>query len=87
MATAKTLVNKSRDVDMTEGNVFRHLIKFASPLLAGNLFQQLYNLADGIIVGQFIGTDAFAAVGATGSLSFLIIGSLVISSSALSRMR
>lgn len=60
--------------DMTRGDPLKLILRFAVPLLLGNLFQQLYNMADGIIVGQSIGTDAFAAVGATGSLSFLIIG-------------
>ncbi len=60
--------------DMTRGDPLKLILRFALPILLGNLFQQLYNMADGIIVGQFIGTDAFAAVGATGSLSFLIIG-------------
>ena len=47
------------------------LLRFALPLLIGNLFQQAYNLADSIIVGQFIGAGALAAVGATSSISFL----------------
>ena len=49
----------------------RLLVHFALPLLIGNLFQQAYNLADSIIVGRFIGADALAAIGATGSISFL----------------
>ncbi|MBE6657276.1 MAG: MATE family efflux transporter [Ruminococcaceae bacterium] len=65
---------KAKTIDMTRGDPLRLILRFAIPLLLGNLFQQLYNMADGIIVGQFIGTDAFAAVGATGSVSFLIIG-------------
>ncbi len=64
----------SRTRDMTVGSPLRLILLFSLPILFGNLFQQLYNMADGIIVGQFIGTDAFAAVGATGSMSFLIIG-------------
>ncbi|MBR5870677.1 MAG: MATE family efflux transporter, partial [Clostridia bacterium] len=64
----------ARTKDMTKGDPLKLILRFALPLLLGNLFQQLYNMADGIIVGQFIGTDAFAAVGATGSISFLIIG-------------
>ena len=65
---------RSRTLDMTQGDPLRLILRFALPLLLGNLFQQLYNMADGIIVGQFIGKNAFAAVGATGSVSFLIIG-------------
>ena len=51
------------DVDMTEGNIFRHLITFAIPLLVGNLFQMLYNMVDTFVVGQFVSDTAFAAVG------------------------
>lgn len=64
----------ARTKDMTQGSPLKLIVFFSLPVLLGNLFQQLYNMADGIIVGQFIGTDAFAAVGATGSMSFLIIG-------------
>ena len=58
-------------VDMTRGNITRLLIQFAVPMLIGNLFQQAYNLGDSMIVGQFLGSDALAAVGATGSVTFL----------------
>ena len=74
IGTKKQNQLRQHSMDMTQGSITRQLISFAFPLLIGNLFQQLYNMADGIIVGQFIGTDAFAAVGATGSMSFLIIG-------------
>ena len=47
------------------------LLVFAIPMLIGNVFQQLYNLVDSVIVGKFVGADALAAVGATGSVSFL----------------
>ena len=50
------------------------ILGFSVPLLFGYLFQQLYNLVDTMIVGQFLGVDALAAVGATGSINFLIIG-------------
>ena len=56
---------------MTQGSPLRLLAVFALPLLIGNLFQQAYNIADSIIVGQFIGANALAAVGATGSVTFL----------------
>lgn len=59
---------------MTQGSPIRLILLFSLPILVGNLFQQFYNMADSIIVGQCIGTSAFAAVGATGSISFLIIG-------------
>lgn len=60
-----------RTVNMTVGNPYSLLIVFAIPMLIGNLFQQAYNLADSIIVGRFLGADSLAAVGATGSVSFL----------------
>ena len=60
--------------DMTVGSPTRLLIGFTLPLMVGNLFQQFYNMADSIIVGKGIGVDAFAAVGATGWVSFLILG-------------
>ena len=55
----------NRSVDMTRGSVFRHVITFTFPLLVGNLFQQFYNLVDSLVVGNFVGTEALAAVGAT----------------------
>ena len=58
-------------VDMTTGRESRLLIRFALPLLAGNLLQQLYNIADTVIVGKALGDAALAAVGATTSLTFL----------------
>ena len=56
---------------MTEGNPVQLLLVFAVPMLIGNVFQQLYNLVDSVIVGKFVGANALAAVGATGSVSFL----------------
>lgn len=47
--------------DMTQGNPTKHLLLFALPTLIGNIFQQIYNLADSIIVGRFVGANAFAA--------------------------
>ncbi|MBQ6646424.1 MAG: polysaccharide biosynthesis C-terminal domain-containing protein [Clostridia bacterium] len=58
-------------MNMTEGKPLRLLAVFALPLLIGNIFQQAYNLADSMIVGKLIDADALAAVGATGSISFL----------------
>ena len=60
--------------DMTEGRPFGLILKFVFPMLMGNLLQQLYNVADASIVGKFLGPKALAAVGATGSVQFLIIG-------------
>lgn len=59
---------------LTEGNSLKQIIWFAFPLLLGNLFQQLYNLADTVIVGKTLGIDALASVGASSSLNFLILG-------------
>jgi len=56
---------------MTEGNPLPLLLTFALPMLVGNIFQQAYSLADSVIVGRLLGADALAAVGATGSVSFL----------------
>lgn len=60
--------------DMTTGNPLKRILTFCIPLFIGNLFQQFYNMADSIIVGHFIGVDAFAAVGATGTITFCILG-------------
>lgn len=60
--------------DMTQGSPGRLILSFAVPLLLGNLFQQFYSLVDTVIVGKFLGVTQLAAVGATGSINFLIIG-------------
>jgi len=60
--------------DMTKGRPLKLIIYFCVPILLGNLFQQFYNMVDSIIVGQFVGKGALAAVGSTGSLAFLILG-------------
>lgn len=60
--------------DMTKGSPMRLILGFAVPLLFGLLFQQFYSMVDAIIVGHYLGVDALAAVGATGSVNFLIIG-------------
>ena len=59
--------------DMTRGNPLSVIFMFTLPLAVGNIFQQLYNMADTIIVGRTISVEALAAVGATGSISFLIV--------------
>ncbi len=63
---------KSYVKDMTEGNPTGLLLSFMLPMVVGNVFQQLYNMVDSMIVGKYVGADALAAVGATGSLNFLI---------------
>lgn len=60
--------------DMTKGSPMKLILGFSVPLLFGFLFQQFYNLVDTIIVGRFLGTENLAAVGATGSVNFLVIG-------------
>lgn len=57
--------------NMTEGSELKHILFFTLPLLAGNLFQQLYNIVDSAIVGRFLGADALGSVGSTGSATFL----------------
>ncbi len=63
--------------DMTHGSPMKLIFGFWFPVLLGNLFQQVYNLVDSVIVGRFVGVNAFAGVSATGSLNFLIIGFLL----------
>lgn len=57
--------------DMTKGNEVSLLLRFALPMLVGNIFQQFYNMADSIIVGKFVGSNALGAVGSVGALNFL----------------
>ena len=59
---------------MTEGSVWKKIVFFALPLFLGNLFQQLYNTADSLIVGNFLGENALAAVSSSGNLIFLMVG-------------
>lgn len=63
--------------DMTVGNPTKLILSFSIPLLIGNVFQQFYNMVDTMIVGQFIGVEALAALGATGSLNFLVVGFII----------
>ena len=65
---------KTKSTLMTEGPIWKRMILFAIPLFLGNLFQQLYNTADSLIVGNFLGSDALAAVSSSGSLIFLMVG-------------
>ena len=60
--------------DMTSGNPVSLIIKFMIPMCLGNLFQQFYNIADSIVAGKFIGVNALAAIGSTGSLMFFVTG-------------
>ncbi len=60
--------------DMTKGNPVKLILMFSIPLLIGNIFQQFYSMVDTIIVGRFVGVEALAAVGSTGSMVFLVNG-------------
>lgn len=74
MSTTNAPAQKKRDtVLMTEGSIFRNILFFSAPLILGNLLQQTYNAADSIIVGNFVGSNALAAVGSSTSLIFLLI--------------
>ena len=66
---------------MTEGSIQKHLISFAIPLFLGNLFQQLYNTADSLIVGDFLGSEALASVSSSGNLEASASGMLTLKGS------
>ena len=68
----KTAVNNNNGL-MTEGSIFQKILFFSIPLILGNLLQQLYNTADSIMVGNFVGSNALAAVGASSSMIYLLI--------------
>jgi putative MATE family efflux protein len=63
-----------KDSDMTEGNIWMHMIRFSVPTAIGLLFQQLYNTVDTLVVGQFVGKQAQAAVGSTGPIINTVVG-------------
>lgn len=69
-----SLLHGRRDVDMTQGSIMRHLITFAIPLLVGNIFQQLYNMVDTWVVGNYVSNEAFSAVGSVGPIINTLIG-------------
>src|SRR5699024_12488936 len=66
--------NEYMQQSLTSGKPYRQIIRFALPLLMGNLFQQLYNMADTFIISRTLGVDAFAGVSCTTVLANLIIG-------------
>lgn len=70
-------LSKQRDVDMTHGNIIGHIVRFAIPLLLGNLFQQLYNMVDTWVVGNYVSNEAFSAVGAVAPIVNMLIGSFM----------
>lgn len=65
---------KGKSVDMTEGSILNHIVTFAVPLLVGNLFQQLYNMVDTWVVGNYVSNEAFSAVGSVGPVINILIG-------------
>ena len=62
------------DTDMTRGSVLGQLVAFSVPLLIGNIFQQLYNMVDTWVVGNFVSNEAFSAVGTVGPIINMLIG-------------
>lgn len=60
--------------EMTSGKPYKLILSFAIPMIIGNIFQQLYNMVDTVIVGQYVGVNALAGVGSTGAISFLVVG-------------
>ena len=63
---------RSKAMDLTAGNPFRSLLKFAIPVILGNLFQLFYTLADSVIVGKTLGADSLAAVGSTSIIIYFV---------------
>ena len=72
--SGSTEVSKSTMHDMTVGKPSKLIIQFMIPMFLGNVFQQFYNVADSIVAGQFLGVQALAAIGSTGSLMFFVTG-------------
>ena len=68
------LLKRKTSSIMTEGVIWKQLVYFAIPLLIGNLFQQLYNTVDSIVVGNFVSKQALAAVGSTGPIINTLVG-------------
>ncbi len=65
---------KRGEINMTEGNILVHIITFAIPLFIGNIFQQMYNMVDAWVVGNYVSNEAFAAVGTTAPIINMLIG-------------
>ena len=71
---SETVSEEVRVNGITDGVIWKELLKFSAPLLVGNLFQQLYNTVDSIVVGNFVGSDALAAVGSSMVIINMLIG-------------
>ena len=65
---------EKKGTKLLEGSIWKGIVGFAIPIFLGNLFQQLYNTVDSLIVGKFLGSEALAAVTSSGSLIFLMVG-------------
>ncbi len=74
MEYMNTAQKQEKITRMTEGTIWKQILAFAFPIFLGNLFQQLYNTADSLIVGNFLGSNALAAVSSSGNLIFLMVG-------------
>lgn len=84
MASKRALFGRHQGVDMTQGSILGHIVRFAFPLMIGNLFQQLYNTVDTWVVGNYVNNDAFAAVGAVTPIVNMLIGAFMGLSSGAS---
>ena len=67
-------MKKTLTKDMTTGSAWTHILNFMLPLMCGLIFQQFYNMVDTIVVGKYLGVNALAGVGSTGSINFLVLG-------------
>lgn len=83
MSNTKALRSENTTTDMTTGEPMRLIIRFFFPVFLGNLFQQMYNMVDTIVVGKGIGDEALAAVGASGSINFFLLGFMIGLSSGM----
>ena len=68
------VMTKNRDINMLEGPALKEILLFSLPIFIGSVFQMMYNLVDSIVVGQFVGANALAAVGGTSTISMLLVG-------------
>ena len=71
------MANQSHAANMTQGSIWKLMVRFAIPIFLGNLFQQFYNVADTFIVGNVLGDTALAAIGSCGSIYELLVLSLI----------
>ena len=74
MSIARKKPKQRQVVNLTQGIIWKQILLFALPIMGSNLFQQLYNTVDSLVVGRFVSHTALAAVGSAGSVSYLLIG-------------